>query len=594
MNYKSLTAKTVSLIIIACIILLHGCAKEKDINLIIESCDEISSVFSFFHELESDGNYVISSFEENGCYVFELSTGTSVGLPDDCVEIFEIDDTQINIVFDKGITLSIPYGHLIQLKYSHNPSGYTPLSGALELVSSIDGTLELTIHHISDSTKNLIQRFDHPAGTHTYPVLGLFFDHENIIEANFIANSDTLERIKIIESTSKRPDYLPSIKVTKKDMDKMEPGMNMISYRAKWDPTVAFIIDNDGLVRWLLDYQGHPELTSMNFDVGIERLQNGNLYFGNWPSQNLYEIDMVGNIVDQWSIPGFEFHHNIQEKENGNFLVTANKFGSQHEGGLWAIEDFILEVDRHNNSILHVLDLKESLDEHRRTMGTDEFSGVIDWIHVNAVIEDPSDNTIIISSRFQGIIKLDYDNNVKWILSPQKGWTENRRGQALDQYFLQPLDASGNAINDPDILMGYENHEEFEWPWFQHAPFLHENGNLFVFDNGDRRNFAVDQRYSRAVEYKIDEENKTVQQVWTYGKERESGMYSRIVSDVDHLPTFNNILVSPGSRVLNSGGEYGGKIIEVHYDTKEVVFECELNAQGIVFHRVERMSLYPE
>ena len=227
-------------------------------------------------------------------------------------------------------------------------------------------------------------------------------------------------------------------------------------------------------------------------------------------------------------------------------------------------------------------------------MGTDEFSGVIDWIHVNAVIEDPRDNTIIISSRFQGVVKLDYDNNVKWILSPQKGFTENRRGEQLDQFFLQPVDASGMEITDEDILLGFDNHSDFEWPWFQHAPFIHENGNLFVFDNGDSRNFNFNQKYSRAVEYKIDETNNTVQQVWQYGKERGLETYSRIVSDVDHLPAFNNILMSPGSRVRNDGGSFGGKIVEVNYDTKEVVFECELNADGIVFHRVERMSLYPE
>lgn len=374
----------------------------------------------------------------------------------------------------------------------------------------------------------------------------------------------------------------------------MEPGFTLVSYRAKGNPTPAFMIDNDGNVRWILDTTSEFELSNLNFDVGIERLQNGNLYFGNWPSTNLYETNMLGEIQNKWTIPGYHFHHNMQEKADGNFLVTVSKLGNLHESGLFAIEDFILEVDRNTGAILYEWDLKESLDQNRRTMGTDEFSGVIDWIHVNAVEHDPSDNTIIISSRFQGVVKLDYDNNVVWILSPHKGWGINGKGEDLNQFLLTPLDMSSNPIVDFDILDGEENHPDFEWPWFSHAHFKHTNDNLFLFDNGDRRNFTYAEKYSRAVEYEIDDENKTVKQIWQYGKERGINAHSRIVSDVDYLPQTGNILFAPGARVWNQGGVYGGKIIEVDYDTKEVYFECRLNVDGIVFHRVERMPLYPD
>jgi arylsulfate sulfotransferase len=136
-------------------------------------------------------------------------------------------------------------------------------------------------------------------------------------------------------------------------------------------------------------------------------------------------------------------------------------------------------------------------------------------------------------------------------------------------------------------------HPDFEWPWYQHAPFVAPNGHLFVFDNGEFRNFSNDNAYSRAVEYKIDTENKTVQQIWQYGKERGFETYSRIVSDVDLLPETGNVYFCPGSRVDNSGGNYGAKIIELDYNTKEVVFEMRINYDGIVFHRAERLPLYP-
>ena len=101
-------------------------------------------------------------------------------------------------------------------------------------------------------------------------------------------------------------------------------------------------------------------------------------------------------------------------------------------------------------------------------------------------------------------------------------------------------------------------------------------------------------RYSRAVEFQIDEEAMTVQQIWDYGKERGYETFAPIVSDVDYHPTQNNILFAPGIGVDNGGGLSGGKVVEINYETKEVVFEARIISPGITFHRVERMPLYPE
>ena len=118
--------------------------------------------------------------------------------------------------------------------------------------------------------------------------------------------------------------------------------------------------------------------------------------------------------------------------------------------------------------------------------------------------------------------------------------------------------------------------------------------NLLLFDNGDRRNFSLNHQYSRAVAYEIDDENRTIRQVWDYGKNRGRDTYSAIVSDVDYLPETDNILFCPGAFVQHDEGGFGAKVVEVDYDTKEVVFEVRLNRGGIVFHRAEKLSIYPE
>ena len=99
-------------------------------------------------------------------------------------------------------------------------------------------------------------------------------------------------------------------------------------------------------------------------------------------------------------------------------------------------------------------------------------------------------------------------------------------------------------------------------------------GALIVFDNGSHRNYNDENNYSRAVEYAINENDKTVQQVWQYGKKRGNGFFSAIVSDVDYLSNTKNILVTSGH--ISPQNNHSGKIIEVDQTTGEEVFEATL------------------
>ena len=179
-----------------------------------------------------------------------------------------------------------------------------------------------------------------------------------------------------------------------------------------------------------------------------------------------------------------------------------------------------------------------------------------------------------------------------WILAPHKGWTTNRKGEDLSDFLLQPLDKNGVLITDDAVLQGDENHADFEWSWYQHAPEIHPDGSLFIFDNGGpNRNFGASNVYSRAVGYRINEEDKTVQQIWEYGKERAIDCYSSFLSDVDILKKTKNILFAPGAAVQHEDGRKGAKIIEIDPDTKEVLFEAWIIGEGGQLHRAERLSV---
>ena len=215
---------------------------------------------------------------------------------------------------------------------------------------------------------------------------------------------------------------------------------------------------------------------------------------------------------------------------------------------------------------------------------------------MNAVVCDPADNTIIISGRTQALVKLSRDNKVIWILGCHRGWGMGGNGMDLRNYLLQPVDKNDQPITDTAILNGYTNHPDFEWNWYQHAPLVKGNGNVMMFDNGGtNRNFSGAGQYSRAVEFSINKERKRVKQVWDFGKELGTQLYSSIVSDVDFVPENNHVIISAGA-VNNNGNPYG-RIIEVDYQTKDISFDATLFPPNttftVIFHRTERLSLYP-
>ncbi len=478
-----------------------------------------------------------------------------------------------------------------------NPSGYAPLSAQIALQTSEDVSVTLRVAGKNGPDSDVVQEFSEPASETDIPVHGLYADYNNEVILSFYNTAgDSLDSKTYEIQTQPLSVDLPEITIDKANRAEMAEGMTMVNYFGHSEqqfPLKPFIFDSYGDIRWYLDYTDSPVLNNLFYDVGPKRLKNGNFFFGEGAdfggggSNTLYEVDLFGTILNTWEMPGYAFHHDFVEKPNGNFLVTVTKLGAP------TVEDYIIEIDRDSKAIVNTWDLNFSLDNSRTTLISDP----VDWIHVNDLAYDESDDTIIVSGRTQGLIKLTADNKVVWIMGPHKEWDISGGGQDLNKYLLQPVDANGDPINDSAVVEGTENHPDFEWNWYQHAAKLLPNGHITLFDNGDNRNFSNAEKYSRAVEYEIDEDNMTVKQIWQYGKERGADMYSRIVSDVDFLLDESHVIVSPGASSVN-GVNYG-KSIEVLYPSGEVIFEATITPEEallglVVLHRTERLPLYPD
>lgn len=482
-------------------------------------------------------------------------------------------------------------GHLITSEsLVLNPTGYVPLAAELKLETTEPVQVELEIQSRTADQEPLIHRFEETGTSFTLPVLGLYPAHNNTLHIRFYNRENQLlgEETRPVDTPELLPE-LPTIEV-RVNTGRKKPGMNLVSYFGHTNPElpqIPFIFDEYGNIRWYANMDTHPVLQNLFYDAGVERLKNGNLYFGDGRSGRLVEMDMLGRVIHEWPLPGYSYHHNVLELPDGNLLATVSKHG------LATVEDHIVEVDRETGTLVQVWDLRESLDLRRRIWS----SNARDWFHANGLAYDEKQDAIIVSGRVQGTVKLTRNNNeLIWLLAPHRGWKQSGNGTDLNTKLLQPLDANGAPITDPEVLDGVTNHADFSWAWYQHAPKLTPQGTLFLFDNGDNRNYGGQPAYSRAVEYRIDEDAMTIQQVWEYGRERGHATYSAIVSDVDYHPEERTVAFMPGSNFENGPN---GKTVEVDYNTKEVVYEAAVRREpsvmyGIMFHRIERLPIYPQ
>ena len=183
----------------------------------------------------------------------------------------------------------------------------------------------------------------------------------------------------------------------------------------------------------------------------------------------------------------------------------------------------------------------ETSDKFGDIVGTGEGRN---WAHVNSVDYDPTDDSIIISSRHQSaIIKIGRDKKIKWIFSSPEGWRDGWK-----EKLLTPV-----KDGKPIACHGSTCEGDFDYTWTQHTAFrIDEKSDKHViyvtaFDNGDARGMdqpaLAEMKYSRAVVYRIDQDKKTIEQVWEYGKERGFPWYSPVTSLTKYCADKDSIMV---------------------------------------------------
>lgn len=186
------------------------------------------------------------------------------------------------------------------------------------------------------------------------------------------------------------------------------------------------------------------------------------------------------------------------------------------------------------------------------------------------------------------IVNIDFETGkLNWILGDPEGWPK----EWTDRYFFKPI---GN---------------NFEWQYEQHACLITPNGDVMCFDNHhwaskNKENFRMAKdNYSRAVRYRINTEDMTIEQVWQYGKDLGAEFFSPYICNVEYYNEGHYMVHSGGIAYSKDGqiseslgafeqfmdGTLAATTMEI-CDNKKML---ELHTKGN-YYRAEKMKLYAE
>ena len=346
------------------------------------------------------------------------------------------------------------------------------------------------------------------------------------------------------------------------------------------------IYDTKGELRWYMEPSSifnYHDIYRAGIMMGFRQNKDGAFTWGY--GQRYVKYDLMGREIWNRRLPdGYnDFSHAMDPMQNGNYLVRVASSDHVRADGkhVRTVRDVIIEVDPNGNvvdewrlfdildpyrdNVLKVLDqgavcLNIDASQAGKTLSaeqlaeqdkSDKFGDIVgsgagrNWVHVNSVDYDPTDDSIIISSRHQSaLIKIGRDKKVKWIMGSPEGWKKEFADKVLT-----PVDSKGNKIK----CEGSKCEGSFDWTWTQHTGWRVDSMSdkktfiLSVFDNGDARGMEPpplpDMKYSRAVFFKIDQEKMTVEQIWEYGKERGHDWYSPVTSLTEYMPDKKSVFV---------------------------------------------------
>ncbi len=393
------------------------------------------------------------------------------------------------------------------------------------------------------------------------PVFGLYSGYTNTVTLTytFIDGSSKSAHTTITTSAYDDPCNYGKPTVLEARTDSEDLSYDFIMIRERCDNFAPTIIDTDSAVRWV-GTAGIANITSLFFDNAVYQASG----------HALSRIDLDGTVTllhDYADIGVTYLHHNIDRGKTGLILDadTSAYFESTN-----------IEVDAAGN-VLKTWDLAKIVSAAMVAGGDDPSQFVYpspqDWFHNNSVAYNRADDSIIISSRENFVICLDYETGtIKWILGdPTKKWYQF---PSLRQYALTLADGTTP-------------------PEGQHAVSIASDQNLLLFDNGSNSALqkppGTGHSYSSPRKYQLDLHSRVATEVWSHPLDQP--IFSQLCSSVyEDAPS--NYLVdyafvydpASGTRHAQILGLTAAGEMVFHYEYPNVVAFCDIAYNSIPLH----------
>src|SRR2546421_1586940 len=398
----------------------------------------------------------------------------------------QADDTTITITGDTaGVT---PFISKLTLEVSNT----TVLKSVQFAIDSKPGSVTRPLSGTYSNDYLVSRGFEHPPEI-ILPVYGLYAGYQNIVRLTYRFLDGSSKQAVTAVTTATFDDQGCGYN----NPTRLQPRTNstQLSYDYIFDSSSCgdfspVILDSDGALRWVSPLPANNALfaASTFFDNAVYMTQNAQLF--------RIELDGLVLLVADYSNIGVErLHHNIDRGKTGLLIEpdTTTYFESE-----------ILEVDNNDGHVLKTFNMASIISAAMRAGGDDPSQFVYptptDWFHNNGVTYNRADDSLVVSSRENFVICLDYETGaIKWILGdPTKKWYQF---PSLRKFALTLAPGSLPPIG-------------------QHAPSITYDQNLLIIDNGQSSVFQVprgEQRsYASPRKYALDLNARTATEVWNY------------------------------------------------------------------------------
>lgn len=453
-----------------------------------------------------------------------------------------------------------------------DPYGVAPLSALIMFATEKDCLIDINIKGNSEQN-SIAYRFNREGyrKKHLLPVYGLYGNQENFVSIKAISKSGKVKEQTLSIVTEKLPSLaqqqVRSIKAyAPKDY---QEGLNF-SYSSVDYNGLKQAFDAEGKVRWLFSDRSLSSLGS--YAEGVAYRAFGRDDTGTPVGTIITRESFLGRIEAMYYVP-LGTHHELRVTEDNTLLIGTNHVNT--------VEDGMLEMDLSNGRIINKVDYDKLLPMNRK-VGS-QIRKAKDWAHMNSMVKYQGD--YVSSSNLQSAVFRHTNNQLKWIFSDPVAYPKE-----YSEYLLKPV---GEGFEYP-----YNQHSALVLPDYDNKP---ETVDILLFDNGDSRDvlgaqLPKDKKYSRMVHYRVNEQTKTVEQLWQYGKERPE-LFAQILGNVQLLDN-GNIL-----GCFSRGNEKGKNAIRdtIYLEvskTGKVVWECQGTSTNGLNHyndyRLDRLPLYDE